>query len=182
MKEVDVTFITSNIKKVEYFEKLLGLKIKHQSLNLDEIQSLNISEIVEHKVKQAYELVKSPVLVEDVSLEFEELNGLPGPFIKFFVDNVPFERICTLVKENRKATARCVFGYYDGINFKLIDGVLNGKIALEPKGENGYGWDKLFIPEGFQMTRAEMNEEDNYKTYMTLKPIEKVRDFLLSNF
>ncbi|HPA30513.1 MAG TPA: non-canonical purine NTP pyrophosphatase, partial [Bacteroidia bacterium] len=65
--------------KLYYFhKKLLGLKIKNQKLNLEEIQSLNVSEIVEHKVKQAYNLIGSPVLVEDVSLEFEELNGLPG--------------------------------------------------------------------------------------------------------
>lgn len=180
MQEVNVTFITGNAKKAEYLEKLLGLKIKNQKLNLDEIQSLTVSEIIEHKVKQAYELIGSPVLVEDVSLEFEELNGLPGPFIKFFVDNVPFERICKLVKENRKATARCIFGYYDGVNLKLIEGKLEGKVATEPKGENGYGWDKIFIPNGYEITRAEMNQEDNNKTYMISKPIEKVREFLLT--
>lgn len=180
MQEVNVTFITGNSKKAEYLEKLLGLKIKNQKLSLEEIQSLDVSEIVEHKVKQAYELVGSPVLVEDVSLEFEELNGLPGPFIKFFVDNVPFERICNLVKENRKATARCVFGYYDGVNLKLIEGKLEGKVATKPSGENGYGWDKIFIPNGYEITRAEMNEEDNHKTYMISKPIEKVREFLLT--
>jgi non-canonical purine NTP pyrophosphatase (RdgB/HAM1 family) len=180
MQEVDVTFITGNSQKAEYLEKLLGLKIKNQKLNLDEIQSLDVSEIVEHKVKQAYSLIGSPVLVEDVSLEFEELNGLPGPFIKFFVDNVPFERICNLVKENRKATARCVFGYYDGLNLKLIEGKLDGIVATEPKGENGYGWDKIFIPQGYEITRAEMNEEDNHKTYTIIKPIEKVREFLLT--
>lgn len=180
MQEVNVTFITGNPNKAEYLETLLGLKIKNQKLNLDEIQSLNVSEIVEHKVKQAYELVGNPVLVEDVSLEFEELNGLPGPFIKFFVDNVPFEKICNLVKENRKATARCVFGYYDGVKLKLIEGKLEGVIAKEPKGENGYGWDKIFIPDGYNITRAEMDEEDNHKTYMLSKPIEKVREFLLT--
>jgi len=180
MQEVNATFITGNSKKAEYLEKLLGLKIKNHKLNLDEIQSLNVSEIVEHKVKQAYNLLGSPVLVEDVSLEFEELNGLPGPFIKFFVDNVPFERVCNLVKENRKATARCVFGYYDGNILKLIEGKLEGTVAKEPKGENGYGWDKIFIPNGYEITRAEMNEEDNHKTYMISKPIEKVREFLLT--
>ncbi len=180
MQEVNVTFITGNSKKAGYLEKLLGLKIKYQKLDLDEIQSLDINKIVEHKARQAFNIIKIPVLVEDVSLEFEELNGLPGPFIKFFVDNVPFEKICNLVKENRRATARCVFGYFDGTNLKLIEGKLEGRVSIEPKGENGYGWDKLFIPNGYEVTRAEMNEEDNYKTYMVSKPIEKAREFLLS--
>lgn len=180
MKEINVTFITGNSNKAEYLEKLLGLKIKHQKLDLDEIQSLDLHKVVEHKVRQAFDLIRSPVLVEDVSLEFEELNSLPGPFIKFFVDNVPFEKICNLVKENRKATARCVFGYFDGINLELIEGKLEGRISFEPKGENGYGWDKIFIPNGYEVTRAEMNEEDNHKTYMITKPINDVREFLLN--
>ena len=180
MNEINVTFITGNAKKAEYLQKLLDLKIKHQKLDLDEIQSLDLHKIVEHKVRQAFDVIKQPVLVEDVSLEFEELNGLPGPFIKFFVDNVPFQKICDLVTENRKAVARCVFGYFDGVNLKLIEGELEGKIAVEPKGENGYGWDKLFIPNGYEITRAEMNEEDNYKTYMMVKPMEKIKEFLLT--
>ena len=180
MKEVNVTFITGNAKKAEYLENLLGLKIQYQKLDLDEIQSLDIRKIVEHKVRQAYASIKRPVLVEDVSLEFEELHGLPGPFIKFFIDSIPFEKICNLVTENRKATGRCVFGYFDGTTVTLIEGKLDGQIATEPKGNIGFGWDKIFIPGGYAVTRAEMSEEDNYKTYAILKPIEKVKDFLLS--
>lgn len=183
MKEVDVTFITGNKNKAEYLEKLLGLKIKHQRIDLDEIQSLSLLEIVEHKVRQAFAILQRPVLVEDVGLFFEDLGGLPGPFIKYFVDNVPFEKICKMVgdtEENRKATARCVFGYFDGVNLKLFEGQTNGKIAPEPRGENGYGWDKIFIPEGYEITNAEMREEDNHKIYMTTKPIQKVREFLES--
>lgn len=180
MKELDVTFISGNAKKAEYLEKLLGLKIKYQKLELDEIQSLDLHKIVEHKVRQAYDLIKSPVIVEDVSLEFEDLHGLPGPFIKFFIDNIPFEKICNLVKENRNATTRCVFGYFDGTTMKLFEGAQNGKIPTVPKGDNGYGWDRLFIPEGYSQTRAEMNEEDNHKVYILSKPIEEVREFILS--
>lgn len=182
MQEVDVTFITSNSKKAEYLQKLLDLKIKYHKLDLEEIQSLDLNKIVEHKARQAFDIIKSPVLVEDVSLEFEELNGLPGPFIKFFVDNVPFEKICNLVKENRKATAKCVFGYFDGNDLILIEGILDGKIAIKPKGKNGYGWDKLFIPNGYEITRAEMNEEDNHKAYLLSKPIEKVKEFLINRY
>ncbi len=180
MKEIDVTFITGNKNKAEYLEKLLGLKIKHQKIDLDEIQSLNLEEIVEHKVKQAYAILKSPVLVEDVGLFFDDLGGLPGPFIKYFVDNVEFSKICKMIGENRKAKAKCVFGYYDGENLKLFEGNLNGEIATEPRGENGYGWDKIFIPENYNITRGEMKEEENFKTYLKIKPIEKVRDFLFN--
>ena len=89
----NITFITGNQDKADYLAKYLGHPVDHLKLDLDEIQSLELKEIVEHKVRQAYEKVKKPVIVEDVSLEFEALGGLPGPFIKFFVEKVPFERM-----------------------------------------------------------------------------------------
>src|SRR3989344_6334820 len=110
----DITFITGNQNKADYLAKYLGLPVKHVKLDLDEIQSLDLKEIVEHKVKQAYEIIKSPVIVEDVSLEFAALGRLPGPFIKFFVEEVPFQIICNMITgQTRKATAKSVFGYYD---------------------------------------------------------------------
>lgn len=72
-----ITFITGNAKKAEYLEKYLGFPVAHEKLDLDEIQSLDLREIVEHKAKQAYEKIGSPVLVEDVSLEFTALGRLP---------------------------------------------------------------------------------------------------------
>ncbi len=177
----DITFITGNQDKADYLAKYLGIPVKHVKLDLDEIQSLDLKEIVEHKVRQAFAKLNSPVIVEDVSLEFEALGSLPGPFIKFFVDNVPFETICTMVNgQSRKATARCVFGYYDGEHLELFEGMLNGEIAQTPAGENGFGWDRLFIPDGYSVTRAQLTEEDNKKTYTQIKPFEKLKTFLRS--
>lgn len=175
----EITFITGNQGKADYLAKYLGHPVAHTKIDLDEIQSMDLKEIVEHKVKQAFGIVKRPVLVEDVSLEFEALNGLPGPFIRFFVDNVPFETICSMVNGKiRNAIAKCVFGYYDGENLQLFEGKLKGKIAETPAGDNGYGWDKLFIPEGYDMTRASLNEEDDKKTYLQLKPFAELKNFL----
>ena len=61
-----ITFITGNQKKADYLAQYLRLNIEHVKLDLDEIQSLDLREIVEHKVKQAYEKIKKPVIVEDV--------------------------------------------------------------------------------------------------------------------
>jgi len=157
----NITFITGNQNKSDYLVKYLGHSVDHLKLDLDEIQSLNLKEIVEHKVRQAYEKIKKPVIVEDVSLEFADLGGLPGPFIKFFVEKVPLETICSMVDgKTRKATARCVFGYFDGKDLELFESSLDGEIAPTPSGENGYGWDKLFIPQGYSVTRASLNEEN----------------------
>ncbi len=179
MGNKDITFITGNQKKADYLNKYLGFPVKHIKLELDEIQSLDLKDIVEHKVRQAYDKIRTPVIVEDVSLEFEALKGLPGPFIRFFVDSVPFETICSMVNgKTRRATAKCVFGYYDGETLKLLEGSLGGEIAETPMGENGYGWDKLFIPDGYKVTRAQLSEEDDQKTYVQIKPFAALKEFL----
>lgn len=176
-----ITFITGNQKKAEQLAKYIGFPIGHIKLDLDEIQSLDLKEIVEHKVQQAYEKVHSPVIVEDVSLEFEALNGLPGPFIRFFVDKVPFETMCSMLNgKSRRATAKCSFGYYDGEILKLFEGSLGGEITEIPAGDNGYDWDTFFIPDGYTKTRASLEEGDYYKTYLQIKPLEKLKEFLES--
>lgn len=181
MEYKNITFITGNQNKADYLAKYLGFSVNHVKLDLDEIQSLDLKEIVEHKVRQAYEKIKSPVIVEDVSLEFEAFHGLPGPFIRFFVDKVPFDTICSMVNgKTRKATAKCVFGYYDGETLKLFEGSLDGEVAETPAGENGYGWDKIFIPQGYTVTRAQLSEEDNQKTYLQIKPFVELKEYLLN--
>ena len=85
---IDVTFITGNQNKAAYFSKYLGFPVNHHKFDLDEIQSLDLREVVKHKLLQAYDEIKSPVIVEDVSLEFEALGRLTGTFIKFYVEEV----------------------------------------------------------------------------------------------
>ncbi|MEA3304625.1 MAG: non-canonical purine NTP pyrophosphatase [Patescibacteria group bacterium] len=177
-----VTFISGNQNKADYLSKYLGYPVDHVSLDLDEIQSVDVHKIVEHKVRQAYDRMKKPVIVEDVSLEFSALGGLPGPFIKFFVERVSFESICAMIGDGltRKAIARCVFGYFDGENLELFEGCLNGEISEKPEGDNGYDWDQIFIPEGYTVTRASLNKEDDKKTYLQIKPFAQLKNYLES--
>lgn len=175
-------FITGNQDKADYLARTLGIPLEHQKVELDEIQSTNLDEIVTHKVRQAYELIGKPVLVEDVSLGFTALGGLPGPFIKFFVDTPNgLEKLCRMLEgfDDRAARAECVFGYYDGTHLELIRGGLDGTIAQAPRGENGFGWDKIFEPAGYDgKTRAELNPDGDAATYATIKPFAALRRFL----
>ncbi len=178
---MDITFITGNQKKADYLARHLGLEVKHKKIDLDEIQSLDLKEIVRHKVMQAYEHINAPVLVEDVSLEFLAWGRLPGTYIKWFLEEMDYKQICALLDgKDRSARARCVFGYYDGSTLKMFEGLMNGRIAEEPASGESFGWDNIFIPEGYNITRAELGEEDDRKTYLKIKPLEKVREFLLS--
>lgn len=175
----DIVFVTGNAKKAEYFSKCIDLPVQYEAVTLEEIQSLNIQEIAQHKLEQAYEKLHKPVLIEDLSLEFEGLNGLPGTFVKFFLETLPLQDICDLLKgKTRIATVKSVIGYKDGDQTKLFEQVSCGTISETPRGSGGFGWDPIFIPDGYNQTRAEMNEEDDEITFKALKPFGALREFL----
>ena len=177
-----VTFITGNQHKADYLSRMLGLPLKHRAVDLMEIQSTSLDEVVEHKVCQAYAIAECPVLVEDVALGFTALDGLPGPFIKFFVEAPNgLENLCRMLDgfDDRSAVAACVFGYYDGEQIKLFRAELGGVIAKHPVGNGGFGWDKIFCPDDYGgRTRAELYTDEYVATYPTIKPIDTVRQFL----
>ncbi len=179
MKEV--VFITGNQKKADYLARMIGFDIEHVKVDLDEIQSLDLREVVQHKLHQAYKEIKRPVLVEDVSLEFKALGRLPGTFIKWFQEEMSHEELCRMLDgKDRTALAKCTFGYFDGREEKFFEGILVGTVPEHPSGNGGFGFDPIFIPEGFSVTRAELSPEDDEKTYKLIKPISQVADFLRS--
>jgi len=176
----DFTFITGNQNKVNALSRYLGLPIQHRKIALDELQSLELTPIIEHKVRQAYAQVGTPVLVEDTSVEFAALGQLPGPFIRFFVEQMPLETLCSLVDgKDRSATARVTFGYYDGIQTVLFEGKLEGTIAEKPSPKEGWDWDRIFIPTGYTVPKAELDDVSYEKTARMLRPYEAIKDFLL---
>jgi non-canonical purine NTP pyrophosphatase (RdgB/HAM1 family) len=175
----ELTFVTGNPKKAEYFSKCIGFPLQHRAIDLVEIQSLDIREVTTHKLEQAYEKLQKPLIVEDLALEFEALHGLPGTFIKFFLQTMPMQDICDLLKgKSRKAIVRSVIGYRDNENTKLFEHVSHGTISEVPRGNGGFGWDAFYIPDGYSLTRAEMNKDDDEETYKSLKPFNELADFL----
>lgn len=177
-----VTFITGNQNKADNLSRLLKLPLDHVKLDLDEIQSVELREIVEHKARQAYEIIKQPVLVDDVGLGFTALGGLPGPFVKFFV-HAGMEKLCRMLDafDDRSATGKAGIGYYDNNGFRYFEGEIHGIIAEHPRGEGGFafGWDAIFEPEGYGgRTRAELSEDEYDEVYRHIRPIEDLRVFL----
>jgi non-canonical purine NTP pyrophosphatase (RdgB/HAM1 family) len=175
-------FISGNQNKIDYLSKTLGFTLDHQKIDLDEIQSADPKVVIEHKVRQAYELIKKPVLVEDTSLSFNALDNLPGPFVKFFVDaENGLENMCRMLDgfDDRSAYGSVIYGYFDGKELRFFEGRLNGTIAQHPRGDGGYGWDKIFIPEGYgNLTRAELSPRSDMETYNKLRDTQGLLDFL----
>lgn len=182
----DVIFVTGNADKAARFAMHIGMDIKHQPADLDEIQTLNPAELVGHKARQAYQQIGKPVLVEDVTFTYEALGDLPGPFVKFFVEvEDGVEKMCRLLDgfDNRQAEARCTFGYFDGHDLRIFSGSISGTVTEHPRGESGYGFDRVFAPDGFDgRTAGELSDVEYDKYYTTIKPFGSVRDFLMEQY
>lgn len=156
----DFVFVSGNLHKVHWLDKFLGQKVAHAKLDLDEIQSLNPHEVITHKTKQAYKTLHRPVLVEDTSLQFDALGNLPGPFIKFFLEQLGNDGLCKLLEpySDKRALAMVIYGYYDGKAMHFFEATKKGIIAPTPRGNMGHGWDPIFIPEGSDKTYGEMSQ------------------------
>lgn len=131
---------------------------EHRGIDLDELQSSDSAEIVRHKLHQAYDIVNGPVVVEDVGAGLDEWNGLPGPFIKFFIRDIGKDSLHTLGGDNAPMTVTCTIGYYDGRNEIIATGTVHGK-AVSSRGDS-FGFDVIFMPDGHDKTYAEMTSEE----------------------
>lgn len=175
-----ITFITGNSGKSAELSRLLGYSLEHRKIDIEEIQELDLEKLIRIKALSAFEQINSPVLVEDTSLTFDAWGRMPGPFIKWFLKEMGNDGLCSLLNtsENRNAIFTTMFAYYDGIEFKLFSSSAKGTISEKPKGENGFGWDAIFIPEGAKKTRGEMihDEQDSYTPRKLLIP--KLKAFL----
>lgn len=151
-----ITLITGNPNKLTELQAIFpaSLNLTSQKLDIEEIQTLDLHEIVSHKLRRAYEQVQGPVIVEDVSVELEKLNGLPGPFIKFFELKLGRGALYTLAGEG-KVRIVCTMGYYDGRTEHIVDGIVDGRIVAPRDGE-GFGFDFVVIPDGYDRTMSEL--------------------------
>lgn len=175
-------YVTGNMHKARYLEELIGVKLKHHKLDLDEIQTVDPSELIRHKAIQAYQKLLHPVLVEDVSFVYEIWGNLPGPFVKFFTNlEVGDEKMCRMLDgfSSRRAMASCTFGYYDGSRLRLFKGSIGGEVTNHPSGDNGFGFDRVFMPDGFGgKTAAELDPSEYRQYYRTIKPIDELQAFI----
>ena len=187
----NIYLISGNEGKLKEFQSIIP-QVKNIKLELNEIQSLDPAKIIEHKLNSAKNKLNNEginfdyIIVEDTSLFIDSLNGLPGPFIKFFLKSIGNEGICKIVNsysKNINASAKTFIGLIDksGISH-FFEGDIKGTISKEPRGENGFGWDKIFIPGDSNKTFAEMSSDEKNNISMRRIAIEKLSEFLRNNF
>lgn len=176
---MELLLATSNPHKARAIQALLGRPVAHITLDIPEIQAVDVTEVIEAKARVAYDLVGKPILVEDTSLAIHAWRGLPGALIRWFLDTVGNEGICTMLQgyEELAATAETCLGFYDGAAFYAFSGKVDGQIARQPRGNSGFGWDAIFIPQGHEKTFAEMEPEESAAVSMRRIAVLQLRNF-----
>ena len=171
-----LTFITGNLNKLKWTQRYIHLPLEHKKLDLVEIQSLDSKTVVEHKAKEAFAIVKKPVLVEDTSLIFNAWGNLPGTFVKYFIEELGNVGLCKLLTDSdRSAIAKATYGVFDGNKLFIFEGAIQGSIATMPIGNEGFGWNPIFIPNGCEKTYAEMTDEETDQVSIRKIALEKMR-------
>lgn len=176
----DITFITGNQDKADQLARDSSHPILHKKIDLTEIQSFDPLKIAEHKAKEAYRQIKNPVLIEDTSLTFLALGKLPGPYIKWFLQELGNDGMCKMLDafSDRKAHCIVTFVLYDGEKMHVFADEAAGSVADKPRGTRGFGWDPIFIHEGFTKTRGEMTSEEYTQTSPRRIAVEKLHKYL----
>lgn len=181
MRLEDLVFVTSNLDKLREAQEVLGTGLRHRALDLDEIQSLDLEEVVRRKAAAAHRRLGMPVLVEDTSLELAALGGFPGPLVRWLLASVGPQGICRIVLGfgDVRATARCIACASDGAAEEIGIGVVGGTISATPRGGRGFGWDCTFVPdEGDGRTFAEMEPAEKNAISHRRRAFEALRDAL----
>ena len=166
-----IVVATANAHKVEEYKKLIG---DQQVELLSLLDYPGCPEIIENgssfeenaslKAVAASKYCGIPVFADDSGLEIEALNGAPGIFSARYAETNEkrIERVLSEMQgiANRKARFVCVIAIaFNGEVIETFEGVVNGHISDRPRGSNGFGYDPIFVPEGYDERFAELSEE-----------------------
>lgn len=191
MQPSSLIIATNNSHKCKEIQAAIGLEFDLKTLEEigfhDEIPETGntLKENASLKSHYIYERYQKNCFADDTGLEIESLNGEPGVYSARYAGvNKNHEENIDLVlkkmngKENRNARFRTIISLiFDGKEY-LFEGILNGKIRHERSGDQGFGYDPIFEPEGYTCTLGEMSLEDKNRISHRGKAIQALATFL----
>lgn len=177
---------TNNEGKLKEIKNILNeyelYSLKDKNINIDVLEDADtFYGNAYKKAKEIYEIVGEPVISDDSGLCIDILEGWPGVLTHRFLgeNSTKDERNDAILEkmkncENRSAKVVCNIVYYDGVNTICGEGILEGKISLEKRGENGFGFDQIFeLVDGRTLGELTQVEKDKisarYLALMDLK-------------
>ena len=186
-----IIFATNNKNKAEEIRIILGeqfdiITLKEAGIFIEIPEPHHtLKENAIEKAEVIYQLKNEHCFAEDTGLEVEALDGAPGVFSARYAgematpeDNIKKLLLALEGKSNRKACfTTCICLILDGKQY-FFEGKCNGTVSTTAKGENGFGYDPVFIPDGYQHTFAELDPSIKSKISHRKKAVAKMVDFL----
>ena len=186
-------FATNNQHKVDEIRSAIGnetsieiVTLKEAGIDIDIPEPYNtLEENASNKSGTIYKLTTVNCFSEDTGLEVEALHGEPGVrSARYAGDEKSFDKNIEKLllelggKENRKARFRTVISLMIGGKENLFEGICEGTIIHDKKGEGGFGYDPVFVPAGSIHTFAEMNVEEKNRFSHRKKATDKLVIYL----
>jgi len=179
----NLIFVTGNANKLKEVRAILAksnIEIDSQDLDIPEIQGTT-REVAIAKCRAAAEQLGGPCITEDTALCFEAMNGLPGPYIKYFMKELGHDGLNKMLVgfPSKAAWALCTFAYSAGPGSEpiLFEGRTDGQV-VPARGDNKFGWDPIFEPDGTGQTYAEMSTERKNTLSHRYRALEKLQAYL----
>jgi inosine triphosphate pyrophosphatase len=183
-----LTFVTGNAKKLAEVIAILGddfpFVVVNHKLDLPELQG-EPDEVSIEKCKLAAQQIDGPVIVEDTSLCYNALGGLPGVYIKWFLEKTGHDGLNRILSsyEDKSAYAQCVFSLVESPSAtpRVFVGRTPGKI-VPARGPTDFGWDPIFQPdESNNETYAEMEKSAKNIISHRGRALAELRKFMVEN-
>jgi len=184
MKNISV--ITGNpgkFKEIKQFLDAASVSFIQITADLDEIQDIDPIKVIEHKVQEAIRLGYTNFILDDSALYINGLNNLPGPLIKWFLQEIGIEGIYKMAccMGNCTATFETIIAYVDDQKtIHYFTGTTEGTIVA-PRGTHGFGATPIFQPVGSEKTYAEMEFEEKRQWGQRIRALEQLKAFLITN-
>ena len=195
-KKLNIAFVTGNAMKQREINTILSnhgatsedgesyVNLRILDVDLPEIQEINTEAVAKNKAIQGAQLAGGACVVEDTSLEFHALGGMPGPFIKWFQDKLGSDGLYKILigYEDKTATALCTLAFcpYPHADPIVFTGRSKGRIIAPIEGQ-GFGWDTIFVPDGETEPFSQMDTEKKCQLSHRSRAVVQWADWLGNN-
>ncbi|BEP18630.1 XTP/dITP diphosphatase [Pyrofollis japonicus] len=186
MGERIIAIATRNMHKVEEINSVLrecGYSVAPVDAPKIEVQSNSLKEIAIFAASTAFNIIHRPVIVEDAGLFIDALRGFPGPYSAYVFKTIGISGILKLLNGvvDRRARFISVIALAHENGVEVFEGEARGTISTQPRGEKGFGFDPIFVPEGSDRTFAELDTIEKNKYSHRGKSARKLCEWLYEN-
>lgn len=194
-----IVFATNNSHKLEEIRQILGKSIEVLSL-----ADINCHEDIPEtaptiegnammKARYVYDKYGTPCFADDTGLEVEALDGAPGVYSARYAGGEGHDSEANMRKllhelegkENRRAQFRTVIALIEQKDGKPVahtfEGKIEGHISDEKRGTSGFGYDPIFVPEGYEQSFAELGNEIKNKISHRARAVARLAEYLLAS-